>query len=233
MADEQKPHETPKGMTAAEVEAKVKELLATKAGGDAEKLCRMLLKTATELRGQLAEAQAKQLPKDHVAVPKAKADLLAEYEDIGPPAELKEAREALPAAREEAATLKHESALAGVAKATGYSLDVLKRLAPIGVAFQPTKVKVKDKEVESFNVKDKDPQGKERTRTLQQWEDDPEVRPLLPALKPTGKATETREGIPVSGSSGLPGSGDRRPQPKPSEDVDQTRRLAMQAAGSI
>lgn len=219
MGDEQKKEE-PKPLSADEVKVIVAGLLP-KVGGDQSKLNEALVRQNRKLRDDLTAAQSTALPKDHVAVPKSDADLLVEYRALGEPKALKAAAEEAPALKATLAQRDHDAALATVAAKAGYAPEVLRRLAPIGTAFEPTKAKdAKGKEVESFTVKDKGPDGKDRTRSLQQWEDDPEVKPLLPALKPSGKAPTAADGVPISSSSGIP---DRKPRERTAREDERER----------
>lgn len=201
----------------AETEKEMYErLLSDRAGGDSARLGRSLLKKLLEanaevsrLEGELEAAKSSVLPKDHVAVPQADADLLKQYRELGEPKVLKAAVERVPVLENDLKTRDHESGLRDVAGKQGWSFDVLKRLAPVGVQFIPAKVKDEKsgKDIETYRVLDKDAEGKERTRSIEQWQDDPDVKPLLPALQPSGvQRVVTREGVPVSASAGYEGS---------------------------
>jgi hypothetical protein len=166
-----------------------------------------------EIEELKAELKTATLPKDHVAVPrdqfaqldeyrklgdpkaiKATADELAAYKALGEPKAIEASLKELPAVKGTLARVQHEAVLDAVSKGSDgrerYNSVVLKRIVPEGVKFVPATHTVKDArgkevEVQDWDVIDTGPDGKARTRTREEWEADPDVRPMLPALKPS------------------------------------------------
>lgn len=206
--------------------------LAEKAGGDPAKLAKLYVKEivkakreADQLDSENADLREKvastRLPKGHVALPKADADLLAAYKALGEVKDVQAAVAKVPHLEADLADRDFRDSRREVAARLGYAPAVLTLAAPPGVEFVPAKGKdaKTGKEVDTYKVKDTGPDGKERVRTLAEWEADPAVQPLLPALRPSGVQQVVREdGRVVSPSSGYQGSRERarsREQPEP------------------
>lgn len=170
---------------------------------------------------------------------KSSLDVLKSYQALGKPDEVKAAVEALPQVRGELVRRDRDAELDGVATRAGYAPGVLKRLAGESLRFVPAKLKdARGQEVETFEVVDLAPDGKERTRSLADWEASDEVKELLPALKPAATPESRRDLLPIGGS-GYRGP-ERRPGNRPTEEplrrdasVDRSRRAAMTAASGI
>jgi hypothetical protein len=166
-----------------------------------------------DIKQDMEDAKEESIPKDHVAVPKADvttleeyrklgepkvikatADELAAYKALGEPKAIEASLKELPAVKGTLARVQHEAVLDAVSKGPDgrdrYNPVVLKRIVPEGVKFVPATHTVKDArgkevEVQDWDVIDTGPDGKARTRTREEWEADPDVKPMLPALKPS------------------------------------------------
>jgi hypothetical protein len=208
-------------MTEEEIKAAINKLLAEKAGGDqaklSEKLFKVLLKARdkiSELEDENEELRESSIGDGFVAISKADADLLDEYRALGKPADLKAATEKVTQLQDDIARRDRDANRTEVARTAGYVPEVLRKAAADSVQFVPTKIKDEKsgKEFDSFNVVDTGPDGKPRTRTLDQWEEDPDVKPLLPALK-ASRDSQTPSGRPQSPSGGYQGNPRQRQQP--------------------
>jgi hypothetical protein len=168
--------------------------------------------TAAEAKAADLDARLKAaaIPEGHVAIPKSDSELLASYKALGEPAAIKASVDRLPALESEVARRDREAELGAVAAVLRYEPAVLSKLAD-GLKFVPAKAKDRGKEIDSFNVVDTGPDGKERTRPIADLEKD-DWRPWLAALRPE---PETRaRAIPVGGSP-YRGDGRHVPEPEP------------------
>lgn len=164
------------------------------------------------LQAKVADLEAKlksnALPEGHVAVAKADADALAAYKALGDPAKLKGDVEALPRLQSEIADRDREKEIEAVASTLKYVPSVLKDRAA-GMTFVPTKGKLHGKEFDTFDVVDKDADGKERRRPISEVEQS-DWKEYMPALK--HQAAPAERTMPVGGS---PYRGAGRPTPEP------------------
>lgn len=85
---------------------------------------------ATKAEGDLASAGASSLPRGHVAVPKADAELLTSYKSLGTPDELTTLKTEHGTFKEEAETAKREKHAAAVGEAMGWDREKTARLVP-------------------------------------------------------------------------------------------------------
>lgn len=207
-------------------------LLEEKASGDANKLARKLLnlnlgakeendalKTeVADLKAKLTVAESKSPPADHVTLPKSDADALATYRALGKPEEIRTALDRLPTLEGQIKARARKDQLADVAKAAGLDPDVFATLVPEGMTFEPAKVRdERGREVETFAVKDKGPDGADRERTIDDLLES-DWKKFAPALRPAGNADQPQD--PRTLPTGLGGYRGTAPRLRVRDDGD-------------
>lgn len=144
---------------------------------------------ATKAEGDLASAGASSLPRGHVAVPKAKADLLPAYEGLGTPDELTTLKTEHGTFKAEVETAKRDRHLRGVAEVLGYQPEAFAMLPGLP-EFEIRDSSEKDAKGNPKKVavaKVKDAAGVVTEKSGREFIESSETyRPLLPALQASG-----------------------------------------------
>lgn len=155
-----------------------------------------------ELEADIAAASEKSIPRGHVAIPKADADLLSKYKEHGTPDEVATKLTQAKTDAEQIATNKRSESLRQVAKALSYNEDAFTRLPSLpDFISKPAK---DGKSVEWF-AQVKDDKGVITEKPAKEFvESSADISPFMASLKATQRQVE----VPGGQMTTPPPSGD-------------------------
>lgn len=138
-----------------------------------------------ELQADLETAKSSGVPRGHVAVPKADADLIPKLKEFGTPAEIESKLNEFQTLKAEVETRKRTDHLREVAKALNYESEVFVRLQNL------PEFEIRDADGKKTVIAKVKGENNAITEKLAQEfiESSSDIAPFLPALKATGNGT--------------------------------------------